>query len=268
MPDLVKNILRADFAYPAEAEAFARAVKVGDKDFSFESFDPMPKTLSIPCPASLFLVYAAVQHYGLDLNKYPENVREGIAKYVFPFKNEFTNENLAEKYTRAKAYRVSLPDAITDEGHDEKDVFVSKYDLFREGTKADFDAISESALTNIKKYGVPTWYEWQVQHWGCKWDAWDAETEVIGKSVKITFITANSTPIKAIETLSKFHPFTDFDVEYADEDIGTNCGWYKCNRGFCLEHDLLTNYEDMIEFACGIWGLDPKEYRKRMAEDE
>lgn len=30
-------------------------------------------------------------------------------------------------------------------------------------------------IENYKKYGAPTWYEWRLDHWGTKWNAYECE---------------------------------------------------------------------------------------------
>ena len=32
--------------------------------------------------------------------------------------------------------------------------------------------LGKAAYRNIRQYGSPTWYEWSIEHWGTKWNAY------------------------------------------------------------------------------------------------
>lgn len=74
-------------------------------------------------------------------------------------------------------------------------------------------------------------YEWCIKNWGTKWNAytlsinWD----------EITFQTAWSYPTPIYEALSKKFPETIFEVEYADDDFGANCGITAWQNGVEIE---------------------------------
>jgi len=111
-----------------------------------------------------------------------------------------------------------------------------------------------------EKYGVDNWYDWHCTHWGTKWDAYQSQDEgptATGIGHIITFQTAWSTPTQIIKTLSEKFPSAKFEIMYADEDIGNNCGNYICIKGN-LEN--LTLPDDQEEFACELWGNDYEEY--------
>ena len=110
-------------------------------------------------------------------------------------------------------------------------------------------------LDNISKYGCPTWYEWHIQHWGTKWDAYEQEVEEeTDTSVRLTFWTAWSTPSEVMQALSAMFPTLEICVDYADEDMGCNCGSYHCEGGN-IEYTGDGDYE----FACEVWGCEPDE---------
>ena len=108
---------------------------------------------------------------------------------------------------------------------------------------------------NIAKYGYPTWYEWCIDKWGTKWDACEVvpdkgiECECYEKIITITFDTAWSTPVPIFKELSKQYPSFVICVEYADEDLGSNCGTYALWEGEIQEEESKD-----YEFACDIWG--------------
>lgn len=66
------------------------------------------------------------------------------------------------------------------------------------------------------------WYEWHCKYWGTKWNAYDGYVK-IGKSyLTVVFQTAWSMPRPIYEQLAKLG--YNFEVQYADEDYGSNCG--------------------------------------------
>lgn len=80
------------------------------------------------------------------------------------------------------------------------------------------------------------WYDWNIQNRGTKWNAYgqyrnkyiddvrDDDTEEYWDYHTIfVFDTARSTPGPIREALAKKYKHLDFYIEYADEDIGSNC---------------------------------------------
>ena len=120
-------------------------------------------------------------------------------------------------------------------------------------------AMLQRYADNLAKHGCLTWYEWHCEHWGTKWDAYDIE--VVDREnafIQINFLTAWSTPLAAIKTLAGQYPDLTIDVDFADEDLGNNCGSYGFNE---------TGYWESIgdfDFACEMWGYDPEEERALM----
>ena len=64
-------------------------------------------------------------------------------------------------------------------------------------------------------------YEWCCDNWGTKWNAYEV---AVTKWDGIYFDTAWATPEPIFRELSKRFPDVTLVVEYADEDIGHNCG--------------------------------------------
>lgn len=116
----------------------------------------------------------------------------------------------------------------------------------------------QKIVNNIAKYGFPTWYEWSLANWGTKWDACKVvpdggiECECDEDEITIAFDTAWSTPVPVLVALSKQFPDLVIYVEYADEDLGSNCGTYALFKG-----EIQTEDSRDYEFACDIWGYDP-----------
>jgi len=52
-----------------------------------------------------------------------------------------------------------------------------------------------------EKYGYESWYDWNIAHWGTKWDCGDASVEVVDGILKASFETAWSPPVTFYEAL-------------------------------------------------------------------
>jgi hypothetical protein len=83
------------------------------------------------------------------------------------------------------------------------------------------DLTAKMAKECRDKYGATDWYDWAVHNWGTKWNAYSIESRSYDV---IKFETAWSLPFDLYVALSAKYPKLVFTVEYADEDIGSNCG--------------------------------------------
>jgi hypothetical protein len=111
------------------------------------------------------------------------------------------------------------------------------------------------ALIAFAKCGWTNWYDWSTTHWGTKWDASSQSKSDDGV---ITFDTAWSTPVQVMTALSKKFPKVVIRVEYADEDLGSNCGYYEIENGEFIE-DVQLGGDDGLKFACDIKGCNYEE---------
>jgi hypothetical protein len=105
---------------------------------------------------------------------------------------------------------------------------------------------------------VRTWHDWNVEAWGTRWNSFSCSfTED-----SIRFDTAGATPAPVIAEISRqLGDGVVLKVEYADEDIGYNCGAYEiCGGEIGPKLDLEKGSEQAIRFACMIKGADPSEY--------
>lgn len=64
--------------------------------------------------------------------------------------------------------------------------------------------------------GHDNWYDWRVEHWGTKWDIYDADCERIDdNTLQIYFSSAWSPPVPVFERLVDMG--FDIDARYLDE---------------------------------------------------
>lgn len=81
---------------------------------------------------------------------------------------------------------------------------------------------------NLVTYGYHSWYEWSINHWGTKWNAYQSNTKQVKVKTQdkendlycITFQTAWSTPDKILKALHK-ETNIPFTVYWFDEEALT-----------------------------------------------
>lgn len=115
-------------------------------------------------------------------------------------------------------------------------------------------------LMNQAKYGHATWYEWCIENWGTKWNAYDQRFD---SPNIVWFNTAWSGVTELIQKLSEKFPDVEFDYAYADEDTGSNTGtgtiqngvismYYPDNQSkeaYELAFELSPEYQDNYELT-------------------
>lgn len=94
------------------------------------------------------------------------------------------------------------------------------------------------AISNYRECGYMYWYDWNQEHWGTKWNAYGQTDGHADDATEFEFETAWSHPFDIIATISERLPAVTFDVRYADEDTGSNCGTYKIKAGVMLDEDI------------------------------
>lgn len=99
-------------------------------------------------------------------------------------------------------------------------------------------------------------YDWCVENWGTKWNAYEQRRIDVSS---IYFETAWTPPLAAITTLSRYFPTVAFRLEFANEDVGSNAG----RALICQGRVNVVRIKDLRE-AARLWfdltGNDPKEW--------
>lgn len=122
--------------------------------------------------------------------------------------------------------------------------------------------LGKKAQINIEKYGAPTWYEWCIRNWGCKWNACGYDDEYdYTQDECMTFDTAWSPPHQILEKLAADYPEITFVHEWADEDLGQNCGSCKYVNGKRVKAYIPITNEEGLRFACKVQGYDYDEIK-------
>lgn len=122
--------------------------------------------------------------------------------------------------------------------------------------------LGKAAWNNIRLYGSPTWYEWCSQHWGTKWDAYGYGVSKVDyqDGDALNFLTAWSAPHPVMEKLAEMFPNVEIEHEWADEDIGHNCGRYRYQNGVRIEEWFPETNREAIDLGCELMGMEPLDY--------
>lgn len=103
-------------------------------------------------------------------------------------------------------------------------------------------------------------YNWCIANWGSKWNSYGYTADSGFKDGKLTFLTAWSAPHPILQKLSEMYPEIEITHEWADEDIGTNCGRYAYYDGERIEEYYPESNKERIEFAARVMNSDPSEW--------
>jgi hypothetical protein len=109
-----------------------------------------------------------------------------------------------------------------------------------------------------EKHGRNNWYDWSIENWGTKWNSCDGylneidETSCDKSILDFSFSTAWACPYKIYSKLAQLYPNLIIEVDYADEDIGNNCGIIMIDKG-----KMTIDYMDgNTSFSNKVWGWD------------
>lgn len=126
--------------------------------------------------------------------------------------------------------------------------------------------LGKQAFENIRQFGCATWYDWCIQNWGTKWPAMQDGDKPESQEILI-FDTAWSFPDGVMERLSQMYPAITITAEWADEDIGRNCGKIVYEKGKAGEVFFPSGDRESIEFATSVWDSTPADWNLRLSED-
>lgn len=105
-------------------------------------------------------------------------------------------------------------------------------------------------------YGENNWYDWSRKNWGTKWNAYDFSEYSQDCGADLIFSTAWNTPEPIFVALGEMFPDVHFHVEFADEDLGFNCGEFDFKGDNFSYTDKGGGTEESYRFACDVWNYD------------
>ena len=171
------------------------------KKVTFEKLIPMPKTLMITQGSITenAIVYAMSRKEPEEFFRL-KNVMENTKHYYYEnlwkeYKDKFSVENIKEIEKAEKRY---VP------AEEERILGIRTLEQF-----------GNLCLDNISKYGAVSWYDWSVENWGTKWDAY--KSSGIPNDGKLRFLTAWSEPIPIIKKLFEKYSKMKIEWEYIGE---------------------------------------------------
>lgn len=161
-----------------------------------------------------------------------------------------------------------MAEIVTGKGVDEHPLIAALQQANR--ARASIKQMSDSSfdqfvqmLRNYRKCDFFHGMDFARQNWGTKWNAYSQSVDVSAGTAK--FDTAWSCPKPVFEALSKRFPEDLIEVQYADEDIGSNCGSYSLQGGLVVANDIAPNWGGQSDeqkakwraFAFDVTGREP-----------
>lgn len=232
MPNQVMNHISL-YGDPEKIRSLLEEVKYDDVGIGSVDFNKL-----IPMPSSLDIESGTRTKSGMDAYlKFVEAYTAGLSAQDAQKALENIPVESEQAYLRQR-----------------KDINLDKWEL------------GKAAWNNIRQYGSPTWYEWCINHWGTKWNAYGYDEGKLDyqDGDMLEFQTAWSAPHPVLKKMAERFPDVEIEHEWADEDIGQNCGRYRYEGGECVEEYYPETNKDAVEFACEMWGSDPADMGFRL----
>ena len=155
-----------------------------------------------------------------------------------------------------KAFLESLPEDIANQEGFYDEIIEYLHDRGKDLSEEDKKIweLGVKAADNINRYDAPTWYEWAYKNWGTKWNACHCSYNKEDKT--LNFQTAQRAPLPVILKLSAAAPGVQMNLEFADEDIGHNCGRVVFKNGDIREIYKPEEGREAFEFSAEVWNYD------------
>ena len=118
--------------------------------------------------------------------------------------------------------------------------------------------MGDLGVEEMKKYKDNNWYDWRMKNWNTKWNAYGFEVPTYsGDTGTMTFLTANCSPFRVLFKLSEKYPDVEFELRYADEDLGYNVGEISFIAGELIDDNSPREGTAAAqELAADILGID------------
>lgn len=120
-------------------------------------------------------------------------------------------------------------------------------------------------LRNFRECGYFHSMDFAKKVWGTKWNACDQSVNV--EEGRASFETAWACPTPVLKTLSERFPNDEIRIQYADEDIGCNCGKFTLKNGIETFSDIAPSYQSQSEEEKKKWRKFAYEVKGRTQEE-
>ena len=102
------------------------------------------------------------------------------------------------------------------------------------------------------------WYDWNIEHWGSKWNAHDTSTTDFTDNGWLSFLTAWSQPIDIMIAVAKMYPTFVIEWKYVEEQGWGGVCYYENGRELRTQRrtwDIPTTHAERMEifdycYAC------------------
>lgn len=223
--------------------------EIGRGSIDFNKLIPMPKSLDIMSGSE---TDRAISIYLTAIN--PEKPNMGCSK-VRPYELIALEQGL----NRHKHFASYKGDLSQDK--------IAEYTQYH--PISHYLNLGKSAVDNFLQHGAITWYEWCINNWGTKWNAYGYDyMDYHPKENVLEYNTAWSNVPEILQVLSEKFPNVEFRYEYADEDIGVNVGRLDFLNGEVEYEDIPNNCsKEAFEMAFEIRGCSPEDYELVYSEE-
>ena len=222
-----------------------------DNDEEYVDFNkiiPRPKTLNITSGGNdrYAMQYALLK---MNVSQLKQTIEKLKATYTSFYGNYFAKIYNHKRYTLAELEEVAKEFKKKIKDKDPLD----EVDYKELGIK-NLKDLGNVYINNILQYGADSWYDWCCENWGTKWNA---NNTYVVDDTEIEFDTAWSCPVNIFKELSRQFSGVEIVVEFADEDIGSNCGKITFLNGEIEEY---IDMDGNTDFALEVLGYDKEEY--------
>lgn len=254
MPNWVTNKVK----FKSRGKEIIDKIISTDNDEEYVDFNkiiPRPKTLNITSGGNdrYAMQYALLK---MSVSKFKKTIKRLEEIPTSFYGNYFAKIYNHKRYTLAELEEVAKEFKKKIKDKDPLD----EVDYKELGVK-NLKDLGNVYINNILQYGADSWYDWCCENWGTKWNA--TNTYIVDDN-EIEFSTAWSCPVNIFKELSRQFSGVEIVVEFADEDIGSNCGKITFLNGEIEEY---IDMDGDTDFALEVCGYDKEEYYAMINEE-
>ena len=254
MPNWVTNKVK----FKSRGKEIIDKIISTDNDEEYVDFNkiiPRPKTLNITSGGNdiYAMQYALLK---MSVSKFKETI-----KRLEEIPTSFYGNYFAKIYNRKRYTLAELEEVAKEFKKKIKDKNPLNKINYKELGVKNLKDLGNVYINNILQYGADSWYDWCCENWGTKWNA--TNTYIVDDT-EIEFSTAWSCPVNIFKELSRQFSGVEIVVEFADEDIGSNCGKITFLNGEIEEY---IDMDGDTDFALEVCGYDKEEYYAMINEE-
>ena len=242
MPNWVTNKVK----FKSRGKEIIDKIISTDNDEEYVDFNkiiPRPKTLNITSGGNdrYAMQYALLK---MSVSKFKKTIKRLEEIPTSFYGNYFAKIYNHKRYTLAELEEVAKEFKKKIKDKDPLD----EVDYKELGVK-NLKDLGNVYINNILQYGADSWY---------------ATNTYIVDDTEIEFSTAWSCPVNIFKELSRQFSGVEIVVEFADEDIGSNCGKITFLNGEIEEY---IDMDGDTDFALEVCGYDKEEYYAMINEE-